>query len=345
MKWRLSVGEILKALGNPEVRGTYDGEITGVADLRSASNGEIAFLSSGKYARFLAGSKAAVVIIPQNHEGQPPAGSMWIPAPDPSLALGKVCQLIKLRIQPPPPPGIHETATIDETARIDPSASIGPYCLVGPRAVIGPRVVLESHVRIEQEAEIGEDSLLQHGAVVGWSCRIGKRCRLFSSAVIGSDGFGYHSDQQGHQHLPQIGIVVVEDDVDIGSNSSLDRARFSETRIGQGTKIDNQVQIGHNVILGKHCIICAGVGISGSTEVGNFVIMAGQVGVAGHIKVGDGVIATGQTGITKDTPAGTVLMGTPGRPRSEELRRLAQLGQLPDIVARLKRLEENLSGD
>ncbi|HSH09367.1 MAG TPA: UDP-3-O-(3-hydroxymyristoyl)glucosamine N-acyltransferase [Oceanipulchritudo sp.] len=343
MKWQLSVEEIVTLVNGTRIAGEYTGEITGIADLRIAGPADLSFLSGGKYAKFLAESKASLVIVPQGQEGQPPEGQVWIGVTDPSLALAQVCGHVEGLLLHRPGPGIHPTAIVDPSAVIDPSATIGPYCLVGARARIGSGTVLESNVRVEQDAEIGADTILKHAVVIGWGCRVGNRCNLFPGVVLGADGFGYHSDKTGHHHLPQIGIVIIDDDVDIGANTCIDRARFSATRIGQGTKIDNLVQVGHNVVVGKHCILCAEVGIAGSAEIGNFVVMAGQVGVNGHIKVGDGVTATGQAGITKDIPPGTVLSGNPARPNREELKRLALFKQLPELVERVRELEARLA--
>ena len=342
MKWSLTVTELLDWLGNPATEGQYDGKITRIADLREASAGDLTFLSTRKYAKFLPESAASVILLPVDQEGAPPSRQLWIRVKDPSLALAAVCEHLEKLLVPTPEPGIHPSAIIDPSANIDPSAHIGPNCIVGANATIAKDVVLDSNVRVEHGASVGEGTYLHHSVVIGWGCVIGCRCCLFGGAVIGADGFGFHSDKTGHSRLAQIGKVVIEDDVEVGANSCIDRARFSETRIGEGTKIDNLVQIGHNVIVGKHCIICACIGISGSTELGNFVVLAGQVGLAGHLKVGDGVTATGQTGITKDVPPGTVLSGTPARPHREELRKQVLLKKLPEFADRLKALEDKL---
>lgn len=344
MKWSLTVAELLEWLGSPPTGGSYDGPITGIADLREAEAGQLTFLSGGKYARYLAACRASVVLLPDSQAiGQtPPAGQLWIRTANPSLALADICGRIEAWHKPLPAPGIHATALVDPRAEVDPSASIGPYCLIGEGARIEAGAILESHVRVDRDAHIGASSWLAHAVHIGWGCRIGRHCRLFSGVVIGADGFGYHSDQTGHRILPQIGIVVVGDHVDIGANACIDRARFAETRIGEGTRIDNLVQIGHNNVLGKHCIICSQVGMAGSNEIGNFVVMAGQVGVGGHLKIADGVTVTGQSGISKDVAAGQVMGGTPARPHREEMRRQVLLKQLPELQERVRRLEEGL---
>ncbi len=340
MQWSLTAAEIADWLGGAAVSGSHAGPITRIADLRTAEAGDLSFLGSAKYEKHLAASRAGVVLVPLDQPGGPAPGQAWIRVADPSLALAQICARLERQLVPPPEPGIHPAALIDPAAEVDPTAAVGPFCLVGPGARIGAGAVLQSHVRVERAAVVGEGSILHHGVVIGWGCRVGRHCRLFPGVVIGADGFGYHSDSNGHRRLPQIGIVVIEDHVDIGANSTVDRARFAETRIGAGTKIDNLVQIGHNVTIGRHCILCAQTGIAGSTELGDFVVLGGQVGVNGHIKVGDGVSATAQSGISKDVPPGVVLSGSPARPHREEMRRHALVKQIPALQERLRALEQ-----
>lgn len=340
MKWTLGVDDIVSLLDNPPVEGTCATTFSGFADLETASSQDITFSSGPKYRKQLEATQAGLVLVLESEEGGPCTGQIWVRVKDPSFAMGVLCDWVERQLRPRPSAGIHPTAIVAASAKIAPSAHVGPFCIIGPSVEIGEGVVLESHVRLQEGANVGAGSELMTGVVVGWGCQIGKRCRFQPGVVVGSDGFGYHSSAKGHQRLPQIGVVVIEDDVEIGANSTVDRARFAETRVGEGTKIDNLVQIGHNVIIGKHCILCAGTGIAGSTQLGNFVICAGQVGIAGHIKVGDGVTASGQAGITRDVPAGTVLTGTPARPRTEELRRLALLSKLPKLIKRVEELEK-----
>lgn len=340
MNWSLSVTEILELVGTARTAGSYGGEITGLADLREAKPGELSFLKGGKYFQYLAESQASVVLVPSGHAGEPTSEQLWIHVDDPSSALTLVCSHIEKIILPKPITGIHPTAIIHPSAQLDPTAAVGPYCIIFEDARIGAGTVLESNVRVEKDARIGDNTLLAHGAVVGWGCQVGSRCRLFQGTVIGADGFGYKSDKTGHHPVPQIGIVVIEDNVDLGAHTCIDRARFSETRVKQGTKMDNLVQIGHNNIIGRHNIVCAQVGMAGSNHLGDFCVFAGQVGIAGHLKLGDGVIGTGQTGISYDVPAGTVLSGTPGRPHKQMMRQQVRISQLDDLFKRVKALEE-----
>lgn len=341
MKWEFTLEQLVELLGDVEVQGSFDGKITNIADLRTAKSGELSFLRGSKFARFLGESEASVVLVPSGTEGNPGSNQAWILVEDPSLSLAHFCSHVESMILTRPEAGIHPTAIIASSAIVDPTSTVGPYCLVEDGAVIGANTVLESQVRVEKGATIGEGTFIHHACVIGWGSRIGSRCILFPGVVLGADGFGYHSDASGHTRLPQIGTVVVEDDVEIGANSCIDRARFAETTIGKGTKIDNLVQIGHNVKIGKHCIVCSEVGISGSAELGDFVVLAGQVGINGHIKIGDGVTATGQTGIAKSIPPGTILSGTPARPHRENMKREVQVNKIPAILERLKALEKD----
>jgi len=342
MKWSLTVEEIVSLLKSGQVEGDFDGAISGIADLRRASAGELSFLGNKKFDKYLAETQASLVLVPLETESAPAENQAWIRVEDPSQALAGICAHIEKLILPKPVPEVHATAVIDPEASVDPSAYIGPHCVIEAGAEIGAKAILQSNVRVEHGAVVGEGTVLHHAVVVGWGCRIGRNCTLFPGAVLGADGFGFHSGSSGHKRIAQIGIVVIEDSVEVGANTAIDRARFAETRIGEGTKIDNLVQIGHNVTIGKHCIICALVGISGSAEFGNFVVLAGQVGVNGHIKIGDGVTATGQTGISKDVPAGMILSGTPGRDHRVEMRRNVMLNRLPALTERIKILEKNL---
>jgi UDP-3-O-[3-hydroxymyristoyl] glucosamine N-acyltransferase len=227
-------------------------------------------------------------------------------------------------------------------AHIAPSATVGPLCGVEAGATIGERVHLQAQVFVGRGVVIGEDSWLMPGVIVAAECQLGKRVRVQPGAVIGSDGFGYEFVNGRHEKVPQVGVVFVGDDVEIGANSTIDRARFSQTRIGEGTKIDNLVQIGHNVIIGQHCLLVSQVGISGSTKLEDYVVLGGQSGVAGHLTIGKGVKAGGQAGITANIPAGAFVNGTPAIPFLLE-RKIAVLQQrLPDLFRRVDTIESQL---
>jgi UDP-3-O-[3-hydroxymyristoyl] glucosamine N-acyltransferase len=217
-------------------------------------------------------------------------------------------------------------------------------CVVEPGAKIGERVCLHASVYVGRDVSIGDDSQLMPGVKVYADTEIGSRVRIHANAVIGSDGFGYEFVGGHHEKVPQIGKARIEDDVEIGAGTTIDRARFGNTVIGEGTKIDNLVQIGHNVLIGKHCILCAQVGVSGSTVIEDYVVLAGQVGIGGHITIGRGTKAGGQTGITSNILPGSSILGNPAIPMMLEQRILVLKQRLPDLFRRVDALEEQIRG-
>jgi UDP-3-O-[3-hydroxymyristoyl] glucosamine N-acyltransferase len=248
-----------------------------------------------------------------------------------------------------PAPGVHPSAVVAPGAELEPSASVGPGAFVGRGARIGARSILQAAVRVLDEARIGEDCLLYSGVVVRERCIVGDRVILQPNCVVGSDGFGFAFDAEGdgdgpvHRKVPQAGIVRIEDDVEVGACTCIDRATLGETVIGRGTKIDNLVQIAHNVTIGPLSLIVAQVGIAGSTEIGTGVVLAGQVGVVGHLKIGDGARAGAQAGVTRDIPAGETYTGYPARPHADWLRSNAALQRLPELVKQVRALEQRLA--
>lgn len=322
--------------------GTYEGEIRGIATLAEAAAGNLSFLGNVKYRADVAKTAASVVLVSPAFEGEPKDQQIFFEVENPSLSLAKVCAVIEQRCWPRPESGIHPSAVIDRDAVIAESATIGPLCSVAAGARIGEGVVLSHQVSVGREAIIGEDSWIMPQVVIADYCRIGKRVRLHSGAVIGADGFGYETSDGRHHKVPQIGTVVVEDDVEIGANTTVDRARFHETRIGEGTKIDNQVQVGHNVRIGKHCLIVSQVGISGSVVLEDFVVVGGQSGIVGHITIGRGSQIAAQSGVSKDVPPGSILRGSPALEIGLASRIMAAQRRLPDLFKRFQGLESQL---
>ena len=326
------------------VGGTLDGDgsvtVTGVAGLEQAQPGQLSFYGNQKYKKALAATKASVVLVPVD---APPRGDKtYVRVANPHLAFARVAQ----RFHPAKKhaPGISPKATVHPTAKVDPSATVMDFATVGPGAVIGPRAVLFPGVYVGENAQIGEGSVLSANVSVMDRCLIGARCLLHPSAVIGADGFGFALDMSVPEHvkIPQAGIVRVEDDVEIGACSCVDRATTGETVVGQGSKIDNLVQVGHNSTIGRLSILCAQVGLSGTTELGTGVVLAGQVGVAGHLRIGDLAKVGAQAGVISDLEDGAVVLGAPAMPSRDFMRSTAVFIKLPELHRELRDLKKRL---
>lgn len=334
--------EILEIVQAKTTRGRAEIRISGIAGLDAAHAGDLSFLGNLKYRAQVADTQASLILVPEDFVGEPTENQMYVMVPNPSAALGQICTKIEQQLWPKPAPGIHPSAVIQDGATIATSATIGPQCVVEAGAVIGEKAHLQAQVFIGRNARVGSESWLMPGVVLGAECEIGQRVRLHSGVVVGSDGFGYEFVAGRHEKVPQVGSILIEDDVEIGANSTIDRARFSRTIIGEGTKIDNLVQIAHNVIIGKHCILCAQVGISGSAVLGDYVILGGQAGVAGHIKLGKGVKSGGRAGITSDVAAGVFVNGYPAIPYMQERRIQVFQRKLPELFKRVSNLEDKI---
>jgi len=335
---RVSVQEIATLL-----RGSVIGDpqqvITGISSLSEASPGDISFLANPKYAPFLAETRASAVLVAA---AQPGARAVQIVVANPDHAFATVVATFG----PKPatmPRGIHPTARIGEQVTIGRDAAIGPLAVISDGAVIGARTVVFPHVFIGTEAVVGDDCTIYPQVSIRERCRIGDRVILHSGVVIGSDGFGYASVEGVHHKIPQVGVVEIEDDVEIGANSTIDRARFGRTRIGQGTKIDNLVQIAHNVETGRHCIIVAQVGIAGSTRLGNHVTLAGQCGVGGHLEIGDHAIVTAKAGVSKNVPPKTVVRGFPAEEIKVKQAQEVAVRRLPATQQQVKQLADQIA--
>lgn len=343
MQVQFSATEIETIVQPKAKRGQTAETIRGLAALADAGAGDLSFLGNAKYKADVASSHASIVLLPSDFEGEPKANQLFLYTENPSVALAKICARIEQALWPKPAPGIHPSAVVAPSAKIASTAAIGPLCVVEDGAVIGERVHLQAQVFVGRAARVNDDAWLMSGVIVAAECELGKRVRVQPGVVIGSDGFGYEFVQGRHQKVPQVGNVVIGDDVEIGANTTIDRARFSRTVIGEGTKIDNLVQIAHNVIVGKHCLLCSQAGISGSTKIEDYVVLAGQVGVGGHITIGKGAKAGGQAGITADVAPGAFVNGTPAVPYLLE-RRIAVLHQrLPELFKRVHALEAQIA--
>jgi UDP-3-O-[3-hydroxymyristoyl] glucosamine N-acyltransferase len=287
-------------------------------------------------------SRAGVVLVPAAFGEPPPEGRSWVVCADPSAAFTTVVAAFTPPAAPYPV-GIHALACVDASAVVAASAHVGPFAVVEARAAIGERTVLGAGCFVGREARLGADCLIYPQVAIREGCVLGDRVIVHCNTTIGSDGFGYIPGPQGHTKIPQIGIVQIDDDVEIGANVAVDRARFGRTWIKRGTKIDNLVQVAHNVVIGEHCFIVAQVGIAGSTRLGRGVIAAGQVGVAGHLEIGDGVTLMAQSGISKNLPAGAIVLGSPAVDRKEWVRTQASIHKVEKLQQALKTLQAEMA--
>lgn len=332
-----SAREIAEKIG-AEVVGDGAVELTGLAGIEDADSGQLAFVANKKYLRYLATTRASAVITGTDVHSE---RLTLLVHPDPYFAFMKA-----IRIFHPPKqysPGIHATAVISESAVVDPSAHIGPNVVVEDSAVIGKGSAVLANSFVGEKAELGDDCLIYPNVTVRERSIIGDRVIIHSGTVVGSDGFGYANTDGTHHKILQVGHVSIEDDVEIGANVTIDRATLGVTRIGRGTKIDNLVQIAHNVDIGEGCIIISQTGVSGSTRLGKHVILAGQVGLVGHIEIGDGAIVGAQSGVSKSVPAETTVSGSPARAIIAARKIDACLSKLPESIKLLKELEKKVS--
>ena len=309
------------------VAGRYDGPegvtITGVAPLADAQDGQISFLSNPKYAPQLETTRAAAVLVGNDLAGESPR---WVRVDNPYYAMARV--VARFFDQKPMPRGISPHASIASSARLGRNVAIGAFTSIGEQVAIGDNVTIFPNVTIESGVTIGEGCVIYPQVSIYHACQIGRRCIVHSGVVIGSDGYGFATEGGKHHKIPQIGIVRIDDDVEIGAGSTIDRATLGETVIGEGTKIDNLVQIGHNVKIGKHCLLVAQVGIAGSTELGDYVVVAGQSGFAGHLKIGHRVQVAAKSAVLDDVLDDAKVMGIPAVPFREFARREATMRRL-----------------
>jgi UDP-3-O-[3-hydroxymyristoyl] glucosamine N-acyltransferase len=336
--------EIVAIVKPREVRGSTIETIRGLASLALAVPGDLSFLGNSKYRSEVPATRASAVLVPPDYNGKPGANQLLLVVETPSIALARLCSRLEQALWPKPAAGIHPTASVGPGALIAASASIGPLCVVEAGAVVGERSHLQAQVFLGRGANVGADCWLMPGVVVAAECILKNRVRLHPGVVVGADGFGYEFVQGRHEKVPQVGTVTIEDDVEIGSNTTLDRARFSSTIVGEGTKIDNLVQVAHNVVIGRHCLICAQSGISGSSTIEDYVVLGGQVGIIGHVKLGKGAKVGAQAGVGKDLNPGASVWGSPSRPYRLELRVQALRDRLPELFKRVSDLEERMGG-
>ncbi|TAE76207.1 MAG: UDP-3-O-(3-hydroxymyristoyl)glucosamine N-acyltransferase [Verrucomicrobia bacterium] len=335
----MKLSELARLVDGDIVRGELDFLIDGIAALDEAGPSELSFLGNEKYRAQYLNTRAGVVIVPRGvSEG--PLGCALIAAENPSYAFGLAVKHFVAAVARSFAPGIHPRAVVDESARFDAAkvrihagAVVMAGAEIGDGSEIGPNSVVGEGVRI------GRDCLLHANVTVRERCILGDRVILQPGAVIGSDGYGYEVIDGHHVKIDQVGIVEIRDDVEVGANSAIDRARFGRTVIGEGTKIDNLVQVAHNVQLGKHCLLVSQSGIAGSSRTGDYVVVAAQAGVGGHVKIGAKSVLAARAGATADLEGGQTYGGMPARPFMDEQRSRAMVRQLPKLVERIKALE------
>ncbi|CAN5643546.1 UDP-3-O-(3-hydroxymyristoyl)glucosamine N-acyltransferase [soil metagenome] len=330
----------LAAISGGELIGDPQLVVSGAASLPEATPGEISFFNNPKYAPLLRATKASAVFVPADFREQIEPAQIQVSDP------GKAFQQVVLKLAPPPitfPPGVHPTAVIAPQVQLGARVSIQPYAVIESGCTIGDDTVIGANSYIGHETTIGPGSLIYPQVAIRERTRIGARVIIHSGAVIGADGFGFTIVEGRHQKVEQIGIVQIDDDVEIGANTTIDRARFGRTWIKEGAKIDNLVQIGHNVVVGRHSAIAAQTGIAGSSRVGDYVMMGGKVGVTSHVVIGDRNVIGASTGVSKDLPPdGGMWWGTVAVPLREAKQQLAWIHRLGRLFARVKEIEKKL---
>jgi UDP-3-O-[3-hydroxymyristoyl] glucosamine N-acyltransferase len=328
--------EIAKLLGG-EVVGNPALVLQGFAPADRAQPGDLTFAENENYLARAEQSAASAIIVEASVTS---SRKTLIRVPNARVAFAKVLPLFFP--EPVFPAGVHPTAVVAASAQIDPTAHIGPYCLVGEQARIGPRSVLQGLNSVGADCLLGEDVNLFPNVTLYAGTEVGNRVRIHSGTVVGSDGFGYVLDNSTHRKVPQIGNVILCDDVELGANVTVDRGALGPTIVGKGTKVDNLVQIAHNVTVGEHCILVSQCGIAGSTKLGNYVILGGQVGLAGHLKIGNRVSVGAQSGVMNNIPDGETWLWSPAQPDRIAKRQMIALQQLPELCRRVKALEKRL---
>ena len=310
--------------------------IRGGAAIAEAGEGEVTFFGNAKYLPALKTCRATAALVPLDFTGEIPPVAIRVE--NPSLAFAALIE----KFAPAPvrfAPGVHPSAVIGSGVTIGEGASIQPFAVIEDGASIGAGSIIGAHGYLGHEAKVGAGCLLHPRVTVGARCIVGSRVILHSGVVLGSDGFGFEFSAGKHVKIPQTGIVQLDDDVEIGANTTIDRARFGRTWIGEGTKIDNLVQIAHNVVIGRHSLVIALTGIAGSVKIGNYVTIAGQVGIVGHIEIGDQVTVAAKSGISKNIAAKEVVWGSPSQPIRDAKEQLACIRRLPKLFDRVKKLE------
>ena len=324
------------------VNGTIEGDpetvITDLAEIQHAEDGDLTFLSNPKYSKFVDTTRAAAILVGKDFKGK---YKTLLRVDDPYFSFSQLIPKFRPPI-PPPEPGVDPSARVAETTVVGDKCYIGPNVVIDADCKIGNNVIILGNSYIGQQTSIGDNCFIFSNVSIYHRCKIGVNVRIHSGTVIGSDGFGFVRTDSGISKIPQEGGVEISDDVEIGANCAIDRGTLGNTVIGKGTKLDNFIQIAHNVKLGEYCFMAAMSGIAGSAKVGNHVTIGAQVGIAGHITIGDGVMVAAQSGVTKDTEPNVILFGSPAQDRHKARREIGNIRSIPDIKERLKKLEKEL---
>ena len=331
-----TVADIARLTGG-EITGDASLVLNGFAPADRSQPGDLTFAENANYFARAEQSAASAILVDSAYTSR---GKTLIRVPNARVAFAKVLPLFFP--ETPFAPGIHPTALVPASAQVDPTAHIGPYCVLGEQVRIGARSVLQGLNHIGANCVLGEEVNLFPNVTLYPRTEVGHRVRIHAGTVVGADGFGYVLDNGVHRKVPQIGNVIICDDVEFGANVTVDRGALGPTFIGRGTKVDNLVQIAHNVTLGEHCIIVSQVGISGSTRLGNYVVLGGQVGLAGHLRIGNRVAVAAQSGVMHNIPDGEKWLWTPAQPDRQAKRQMIALQQLPELLRRVKELEKRL---
>ncbi len=337
----ITAGELAKHVGG-YCEGDASVELDGIAGIREAEPGDLSFIAHPKYVVDVKSTQASALIAPEGLEIDFP---VIIRSSQPRLALVKAIEVLTPREIPPDSMkcGIHPLAFIGKDVSLGKGVHVGPFAVVEDNSEVGSNTLIYPGAYVGTRCKIGSDCMIYPNVTIREEILIGSRVVIHAGTVIGSDGFGYTKEEGIHFKIPQRGTVVIEDDVEIGSNVTVDRATFGRTWIRKGSKIDNLVQIAHNVVIGENCIIVAQNGIAGSSELGNNVTLAGQAAVTGHIKVGDNVVVTGRSAVTKNVPSNVIVSGAPARLQREDNRIMGNIQRLPELAKRLLELEHKVA--
>ncbi len=343
----MQLREIARAL-HADVEGDENVEIRSVAKIEEAAEADITFLANPKYGKFLASTRAAAVIVGRDVQftgaDRARPGPALVKVDDPYTSFLKTLVMFN-PVRDAVPPGIHPSAVIDPSASLENGVRVGAHAVIGARCTVGAGTSIAAGTVLGEDVTVGEGTLLYPNVTVREGCRIGSRVIIHSGTVVGSDGFGFAPKPDGtFEKIPQVGIVVVEDDVEIGANCTLDRATMGETVVKKGAKLDNLIQVAHNVVIGENTVIAAQTGISGSTKIGKNVMIAGQVGITGHLEIADRTKLGAQSGIHRSiTEPGGSYFGYPASPQRDALRIAAAMSQLPDLLATVRELKTTLA--